>query len=79
MNCGVLHKQHAIIQPHALNTSFAQYLTKSYTAYADSMQMDPFTSCEKSAQLGERPFSCEAICYTREIAIHPSVSDVIHH
>jgi hypothetical protein len=35
--------------------------------------MHPFTSWEQSAQLGEQPFSCEAICYTQEIAFHPTV------
>ena len=82
MKCGVLHKQAcyntATCTEHFLCT-VPHKILHNYTAYADSIQMQPFTSCEQSAQLGERPFSCEAICYTREIAIHPSVSDVIHH
>jgi len=43
----------------------------NYKAYADSIQMHPFTNCKQSTQLGQQPLSCEAICYTT--AIHSSV------
>jgi len=49
----------------------------NYTDYADSIQMHPFTSCKQSAQLGERPFPCEEIYYTREKATDPSVYQVL--
>jgi len=48
----------------------------NYTAYADSIQMLPFTSCKQSAQMGEQPFASEAISHTREKAIHPSVYQI---
>jgi hypothetical protein len=50
----------------------------NFKAYAASIQMHHFASCQQSAQLEERPFTCEAIYYTREMVTPPSVSDVIY-
>jgi hypothetical protein len=64
------HKR-ATVHSHALNTSFARYLTKSYTTTQLTLtpyRCTPSQVAQQSAQLGERPYTCEAISHTREMA-----------
>jgi hypothetical protein len=76
---------HLAIQPHALhkksggNTSSALHLTKSYTTA--QLMLNPYrctpSEVANNVQLGQQPFSCEAVYYTRGKAIHPKVYQVL--